>query len=373
MSQNSNNQDYSNETDGFILGGGTTKRDLTVTGADITLTGSGTNTYTMPSSTDTLVGRASTDTLTNKTLTSPVVNTPTGIVKGDVGLGNVTNNAQYYPGGTDVAVADGGTGSSTTSGARTNLGVTDANYKNTNTTKGDVGLGNVDNTSNATERAATATLANKTLTTPTISATGFTNAQHNHSAANRGGQIAISDTTGTLAVARGGTGATTHTSGNFLKGAGTGAVTSSTAAAVAAEIGALLFPVGSYYMNETNATNPGTLLGFGTWVAVADKMIVGKGSGTFATAGSTGGAETHNHTLSDVGYAKADPDGAANTLHTKQVSGVTSWSRNVSGPTGPVSSSGASGHTDGIALGGVTDSGSSLPPYIVAYIWERTA
>jgi len=32
-----------------------------------------------------------------------------------------------------------------------------------------VGLGNVDNTSNATERAATATLTNKTLTTPTIS------------------------------------------------------------------------------------------------------------------------------------------------------------------------------------------------------------
>jgi len=32
-----------------------------------------------------------TQTLTNKTLTSPVVNTPTGIVKGDVGLGNVDN------------------------------------------------------------------------------------------------------------------------------------------------------------------------------------------------------------------------------------------------------------------------------------------
>lgn len=32
-------------------------------------------------------------TLTNKTLTSPVVNTPTGIVKGDVGLGNVDNTS----------------------------------------------------------------------------------------------------------------------------------------------------------------------------------------------------------------------------------------------------------------------------------------
>ena len=58
-----------------------------------------------------------TQTLANKTLTSPVINTPTGIVKGDVGLGNV------------------------------------------------------DNTSNATERAATATLANKTLTSPVFTGT----------------------------------------------------------------------------------------------------------------------------------------------------------------------------------------------------------
>lgn len=36
---------------------------------------------------------AGSQTLTNKTLTSPVVNTPTGIVKGDVGLGNVDNTS----------------------------------------------------------------------------------------------------------------------------------------------------------------------------------------------------------------------------------------------------------------------------------------
>lgn len=42
---------------------------------------------------------------------------------GDVGLSNVTNNAQYYPGGTDVAIADGGTGASTAALARTALGL----------------------------------------------------------------------------------------------------------------------------------------------------------------------------------------------------------------------------------------------------------
>jgi hypothetical protein len=40
-----------------------------------------------------VVGTTDSQTLTNKTLTSPAVTTPTGIVKGDVGLGNVDNTA----------------------------------------------------------------------------------------------------------------------------------------------------------------------------------------------------------------------------------------------------------------------------------------
>jgi hypothetical protein len=67
---NSSNNQYDNNSDGFDLSGGTTKRKLTVTGANITLTGSGTNVYTMPASTDTLVGRATTDALTNKDMSS---------------------------------------------------------------------------------------------------------------------------------------------------------------------------------------------------------------------------------------------------------------------------------------------------------------
>lgn len=91
--QNSANQDYQNNADGAQIAGGTTKRILKWLGANITITGSGSNTHTFPSSSDTLVGRDSTDTLTNKTLTSPTINTPTGIVKGDVGLGNVDNTS----------------------------------------------------------------------------------------------------------------------------------------------------------------------------------------------------------------------------------------------------------------------------------------
>src|SRR5687768_12693190 len=66
---NSVNLKVTNNADGFDFAGGTTARKLTTTGADITLTGSGTNVYTYPSATDTLVGRASTDTLTNKRVT----------------------------------------------------------------------------------------------------------------------------------------------------------------------------------------------------------------------------------------------------------------------------------------------------------------
>ena len=82
--QNSTNLKVTNNSDGYEVSGGTTTRKLVVTGADITLTGSGTNTMTFPSSSQTLIGRTSTDTLTNKTLTSPVINSPTGIDTDDV-------------------------------------------------------------------------------------------------------------------------------------------------------------------------------------------------------------------------------------------------------------------------------------------------
>jgi hypothetical protein len=58
---------------------------ITVTG-DLRITTVGTNADSVPT-------LNSTSTLTNKTLTSPVINTPTGIVKGDVGLGNVDNTS----------------------------------------------------------------------------------------------------------------------------------------------------------------------------------------------------------------------------------------------------------------------------------------
>lgn len=51
----------------------------------------GTNTTQLATTAHTFAERSNSATLTNKTLTAPVINSPTGIVKGDVGLGNVDN------------------------------------------------------------------------------------------------------------------------------------------------------------------------------------------------------------------------------------------------------------------------------------------
>ena len=46
-----------------------------------------------PSTRRSAVDKTTVQTLANKTMTGPVVNTPTGIVKGDVGLGNLDNTS----------------------------------------------------------------------------------------------------------------------------------------------------------------------------------------------------------------------------------------------------------------------------------------
>lgn len=130
-----------------------------------------------------------------------------------------------------------------------------------------------------------------------------------------------------------------------------------------------VYPVGSIYI-ATVSTNPNTLFGFGTWSAYgAGRVIVGKAaSGTFATAGATGGTETHTHPLSDSGQAKVEISGGA--VLTNPIS-TPSWDSpaRVTGTAGAA----APGRTLGVGLAGNTDSATTLQPYIVAYMWERTA
>lgn len=67
--------------DGYTLAGGTTERAFTLTGADVTLTGSGTAVITFPSSTSTLATLALTETLSNKTLATPIITGVTSLLE----------------------------------------------------------------------------------------------------------------------------------------------------------------------------------------------------------------------------------------------------------------------------------------------------
>lgn len=73
--KNSVNLEITKNADGFSIGGGTTKRTVTVTGGNVTMTGSGSAVITFPTSTATLATLALTETFTNKRITKRVGST----------------------------------------------------------------------------------------------------------------------------------------------------------------------------------------------------------------------------------------------------------------------------------------------------------
>lgn len=129
-----------------------------------------------------------------------------------------------------------------------------------------------------------------------------------------------------------------------------------------------VYPVGSLYINASDSTNPATLLGFGTWEAFGQgRVMVGKASsGTFATAGATGGAETHtltttempihNHNLSRPVWYYGDGDPTGSDIYGT----VASTTKIVSSASQIDNTGGDSAHNN-------------LQPYVVVYMWKRTA
>lgn len=146
-------------------------------------------------------------------------------------------------------------------------------------------------------------------------------------------------------------------------------------------IGNLLFPVGSIYSNIAVSTNPATLLGFGTWVALESRVLVGRAaSGTFnVAAGSTGGAESHTLTMNEIpthGLTMShhgDEGGSvvrqfsANGGTTSQINYLGQY-RTSSGPIG-----GSASYQSPTATWGGGASHNNLQPYTVVYMWKRTA
>jgi hypothetical protein len=141
-----------------------------------------------------------------------------------------------------------------------------------------------------------------------------------------------------------------------------------------------LYPVGSIYTNAAVSTNPATLLGFGTWTAFgAGKVLVGLDSGdaAFDTLGETGGSKdaivvSHSHTASS---SVSDPG----HNHTIGFQNYTIDSNAGSAGLVRQGTSNTSTQTTGISVStSVSTTGSSatnanLPPYIVVYMWRRTA
>jgi len=132
-------------------------------GTGLTLTG---NEYSINTSVTADLSTA--QTLTNKTLTSPVINTPTGITKSDVGLANVDNTTDANkPVSTatqtaldlKLASATAATTYETITNVALKAPIASPTFTGTvaGITSTMVGLGNVDNTSDANKPVSTAT------------------------------------------------------------------------------------------------------------------------------------------------------------------------------------------------------------------------
>ena len=140
------------------------------------------------------------------------------------------------------------------------------------------------------------------------------------------------------------------------------------AAMTAATINDLVYPVGSVYVNAEVATNPATLLGVGTWEAYGEGRVpVGKASsGTFDTLGATGGAETHTLTTAELPAHN----------HSASAGGSGTDSGNSNYPNGGAALYNSTSFTwNNITIGNTGGGGAhnNLQPYIVVYMWKRTA
>ena len=134
-----------------------------------------------------------------------------------------------------------------------------------------------------------------------------------------------------------------------------------------------IWPIGSVFLSVV-ATNPNTLLGFGTWSQIGGgKVLVGQtdGDADFNVAEETGGSKTtsiaHTHTGPSHTHTGTTASGASDNIY--------STGTNRTGPT--------SGHTHTITTnaggtgvtGAMSDNAtpSVVQPYLVTYMWKRTA
>jgi len=174
--------------------------------------------------------------------------------------------------------------------------------------------------------------------------------------------------------------------------------------------GSQAFPIGSVFLSVVS-TNPATLLGYGTWSAIAaGRMLVGLDSGDtdFDTVEETGGAKTktiaqanlpnistgagtsHNHTQDGHNHTQNAhthdflPRSATTGSVSSIVTGTLDTSSTISGANQPhnqnatatnqaatATNQAEAAHTH--SLGGSGTALNVVNPYFVVYMWKRTA
>lgn len=161
-----------------------------------------------------------------------------------------------------------------------------------------------------------------------------------------------------------------------------------TLAKVSSEIYEKMYPIGSVYINASVDTNPGTLLGFGTWEAYGKgRVLVGKAdSGTFASAGSETGEETHTLTLAEspTHSHSGTTNNAGNHSHSyNRDLVVTSGSgsartyafgngQQLAWSAASMSTNGDHWHSFGTNAQGGGQAHNNIQPSVVVYMWRRT-
>lgn len=144
-----------------------------------------------------------------------------------------------------------------------------------------------------------------------------------------------------------------------------------------------LYPIGSIY-SSTVSTNPGTLFGFGTWAAyAAGRVLIGEGGGF--TAGATGGsadaitvAHTHTYSGTTGGQSADHVHAMAQGSRFGGGTGLSSGDDETSTINNYYNTNGTSNDHSHNYSGTTTSTGASgtnanLQPYVVVYMWNRTA
>ena len=116
------------------------------------------------------------------------------------------------------------------------------------------------------------------------------------------------------------------------------------------------YPVGAIYMS-TSSTSPASLFG-GTWAQITGRFLLAAGSGY--TVNATGGNTTHVHAsgsskrLGTIGYKDSNGSAYGYSLGFEKCSDRTDLNITVGSP-------------------GAANANDHMPPYVVVYMWKRTA